>query len=91
MSDKDKKNKKIELLTKEQESKLQNMINGMLDVAADVVNEYKDLDISELQDLSGSLTQINENSPFLDEIFEGDSWKRVVKGMNKNSKKSDAD
>ena len=80
----------LELLTKEQEGKLQKMINNMLDVAADVVKEYKDIDCSELQELSGSLTQINENSPFLDEIFEGDSWKRVVKNMPKKSKDEDA-
>ena len=90
MSDKNKKDNKIELLTKEQEGKLQKMINNMLDVAADVVKEYKDIDCSEQQELSGSLTQINENSPFLDEIFEGDSWKRVVKNMPKKSKDEDA-
>ena len=31
--------------------------------------------------LSSSITQINENSPFLDEIFEGDSWKKVIKNI----------
>ena len=43
-----------------------------------------DLDLSELSGLSGSLetiTQVNENSPFLDEIFKGDSWKKVIKNI----------
>ena len=82
-----KKNKKMELglLTKKQEKQLQDMVNGMLDVAASVAGEYGDLDISELEELSGSLTQINEESPFLDEIFQGESWKRVIKNMEKKS------
>ena len=77
-----KKEEKIELLTKEQEKQLQNMVNNMLDIASNVVKEYDDLDLSDLQALSGSVTQINENSPFLDEIFEGESWKRVIKNMS---------
>ena len=75
------KEKKIEIpeiLTKEQEKQLQDMVNGMLDVAADIVTEYDDLDLEDLQSLSGSVTQISENSPFLNEIFKGDSWKRVI-------------
>ena len=85
------KKKKIELLSKGQEKQLQNMINNMLDIASDVVQEYDDLDISELQELSGSITQINENSPFLDEILEGDSWKRVITNISTLPKKSEND
>ena len=80
--------KKIELLTKEQENQLQKLVNDMLDIASNVVGEYEDLDLSELQALSGSVTQIHEDSPFLDEVFEGDSWKRVIKNMNTPIKKS---
>ena len=76
-----KKDKTFEILTKDQEKELQNMINGMLEIAADVVKEYDDLDLDDLKMLSGSVTQINENSPFLNEIFEGDSWKRVIKNI----------
>ena len=82
------------LLTKEQQKELQNMINGMFDTAAGVANEYKDLDMSELQELSGSITQINEDSPFLDKIFKGNSWKKVIKNIPttpKNPKDKDAD
>ena len=75
------KKKKIDLMTKEQEKVLQDMVNNMLDIASNVVEEYEDLDLSELSELSGSITQINENSPFLDEIFKGDAWKKVIKNI----------
>ena len=69
------------LLTKTQQKKLDRMVKDMLEIASNVVEEYDDLDFSELSDLSGSITQINENSPFLDEIFEGDAWKKVIKNI----------
>ena len=69
------------LLTKVQEKKLDRMVKDMLEIASDVVEEYDDLDLSELSELSGSITQINENSPFLDEIFKGDAWKKVIKNI----------
>tara|TARA_B100000131_G_C17980131_1_gene558251 strand:- start:228 stop:497 length:270 start_codon:yes stop_codon:yes gene_type:complete len=86
--------KENRILTKVQEQKLQNMVNDMLDVAANLAEEYKDLDVSELAAISGSLTQIHEDSPFLNEIFEGESWKRVISNVPKkpkNPKDKDAD
>ena len=80
------KEKKLEILTKDQEQQLQKMVNDMLDVAANLVQEYEDLDISELQELSGSITQINEESPFLDEVFKGKSWKKVIKNISATPK-----
>ena len=73
--------KKIDLMTKEQEKVLQDMVNNMLEIASNVVEEYKNLDLSELSELSGSITQIHEDSPFLDELFKGDAWKRVIKNI----------
>ena len=73
--------KKEGLLTKLQLKKLEKMTKDMLEIAANVVEEYEGLDLSELSELSSSITQINENSPFLDEIFEGDSWKKVIKNI----------
>ena len=73
--------KKINLITEDQEKQLQDMVNNMLEIASNVVEEYKNLDLSELSELSGSITQINENSPFLDEVFKGDSWKKVIKNI----------
>ena len=78
------KNKKTELLTKKQEKKLQELTNELLNIASTVVEEYEDLDLSELSELSGSLetiTQISEDSPYLDEVFKGDAWKRVIKNI----------
>ena len=87
-----KKKKEIpSLLTKEQEKELQNMVNGMLDVAAELIEEYDDLELDELQELSGSITQIHETSPFLDEIFNGDSWKKVIKNIPTISKTQKVD
>ena len=79
------------LLTKAQEKKLDRMVKDMLEIASNVVEEYDDLDLSELSDLSGSITQINENSPFLDEIFKGDSWKRVLKNLDEIPKEDKKD
>ena len=86
------KEKKIEIpeiLTKEQEKQLQKMVNDMLDIAGNVIDEYKEvsdgdgieIDYSDLLTLSGSLTQIHEDSPFLDELLKGESWKRVIKNI----------
>ena len=76
-----KKQKELKLLTEKQEKELQDMVNGMLDLAANVVGEYEDLELDDLRALSGSITQISEHSPFLDEIFKGESWKRVIKNI----------
>ena len=57
------------------------MVKDMLEIASNVVEEYDDLDLSELSELSSSITQIHEDSPFLDEIFKGDEWKKVIKNI----------
>ena len=79
------------LLTKVQEKKLDRMVKDMLEIASDVVEEYGDLDLSELSELSGSITQINADSPFLDEIFEGDAWKKVIKNIPSTPEVPDQD
>ena len=88
-----KKKKSLEeefkLLSKEQEKELQDMVNNMLDVAARVVDEYDDLDLSDLNALSGSITQVHEDSPYLDEIFKGNSWKRVITNLEKANARKD--
>ena len=67
------------LLDDEQQKSLYKMMDDMLKLAGDVATEYKEVDLSkELSDLSGSVVQISEDSPFLNEIFKGDSWKRVM-------------
>ena len=79
------KKKKINILSNDQQKTLQELTSELLGIAANVVEEYKDLDLSELSELSSSITQINEDSPFLDEIFEGESWKRVIKNIVSSS------
>ena len=91
MAKKKSKNKELKLLTDKQEKELQEMVNGMLDIAANVVNEYEDLDLEDLEILSGSITQIHEDSPFLNEIFKGNSWKRVLTSMDNIPKKTKDD
>ena len=76
---KDKKNKlNNELLDDKQKLQLQNIVNKMIKLAADTAEEYKEVDLSELQALSGSITQIHEDSPFLNDTFKGEDWKRVL-------------
>jgi predicted nuclease with TOPRIM domain len=86
-----KKDRFAGLLTEKQQEELQNMVEGMFDVASDLAKEYGELDISELNELSSSITQISQESPFLDEIFKGDSWKKVMKKHDKFKDEEDAD
>jgi hypothetical protein len=80
------KKKKITLLSKEQQKVLETMAIDLTDIAANMIREYEDLDLSDLglSELSGSLnqiTQVHEDSPFLDELLKGDSWKTIVKNI----------
>jgi hypothetical protein len=80
------KKKKISLLSKKQEKQLRKMATDLIDVASHVVNEYEDLELADfgLNDISSSLNdiiQIHGDSPFLEEIFDGDSWKTIIKNM----------
>ena len=81
------KKKQLELLTKKQQKHLQDMVDGMLDVAANVIEEYDDIDLSDLNALSGSVVHISEHSPFLMDVFEGDTWKKVISSMDKHKNK----
>ena len=72
----DKMSKKDEL-TKKQKEELQRLVDELSDLSIEVVEDYE----SSPSDMSGSLTQINENSPFLDIVFDGDKWKRVIKNI----------
>ena len=55
---------------------LKKLIDEITQEAKNVIEDYSD----NPSKMSGSAVQINENSPFLDEIFEGNSWKKVIKG-----------
>ena len=65
-----------------------------MSLSTEVVEDYE-LNPSEI---SGSVVEINENSPFLDEEFKGDGWKKVIRGsvedaisMIKNKDKNDTE
>ena len=63
-------------LTKKQKEQLQKMTDEMLHDVKDVVDDYK----KNPSEISGSIVQVNENSPFLKEQFKGDSSKKVIPG-----------
>ena len=63
-------------LTKKQKEELQKLADEIMNLSAEVVEDYK-LTPSEI---SGSTVQINENSPFLDKEFKGEGWKKVIRG-----------
>ena len=80
-------------LTKKQKEELQKLADEIMNLSAEVVEDYK-LTPSEM---SGSTVQINENSPFLDKEFKGEGWKKVTRGsveeaisMIKNKDKNDS-
>ena len=54
----------------------------MTKYASDLVEEF-DVDLSDvsgsINDMTNMVTQINSESPYLDDIFKGDSWKKVLK------------
>ena len=62
-------------LTKKQKEELQRLADEIMNLSTEVVKDYE-LTPSEI---SGSTVQINENSPFLDEEFKGEGWKKVIR------------
>ena len=63
-------------LTKKQKEELQRLADEIMNLSVEVIEDYK-LTPSEI---SGSTVQVNENSPFLDEEFKGEGWKKVIRG-----------
>ena len=76
MSKKDTNEAYFGKLTKKQKKELQELADEMISLSAEVVEDYE-LNPSEI---SGSVVEINENSPFLDEEFKGNGWKKVIRG-----------
>tara|TARA_B100000287_G_scaffold233122_1_gene219496 strand:+ start:671 stop:895 length:225 start_codon:yes stop_codon:yes gene_type:complete len=68
-------------LTKEQQEELEKLQNEIIDEAKKVVEEYAD----NPSDISGSVVNIHQNSPFLESdendepAFSGSRWKHVIK------------
>ena len=68
-------------MTKEQQEELEKLQNEIIDEAKKVVEEYAD----NPSDISGSVVNIHQNSPFLESdennepTFSGSRWKHVIK------------
>ena len=81
-------------LTKKQKEELQKLTEELMNLSTEVVEDYE-LNPSEI---SGSVIEINQNSPFLDKEFEGNKWKKVIRdsvkeaiSMIKNKDKNDTE
>ena len=72
---------KFSELAAEAQEELKKLCDDMLNIAKDVKDEYDDIDDETIDAISGSITQIHEDSPYLDEFFEGEQWKKVIKKM----------
>ena len=70
-------------LTKEQKEELEKLQNEIIDEAKKVVEEYAD----NPSDISGSVINIHQNSPFLDSDDDvepkhsGSRWTKVIKSF----------
>ena len=68
-------------LTKEQKEELEKLQKEIVDEAKKVVEDYVD----NPSEISGSVVNIHQNSPFLDSVddeepqFSGSRWKHVIK------------
>ena len=65
----------FEKMTKEEKEALKKLQEEILNMAKKVVEEYSENPPEEVE----TDVQIDFDSPYLDEQFEGDSWKNVVK------------
>ena len=63
-------------MNKKDKKELQNLIDEINNEAKNIVKDYS----RNPSQTSGSLVQVNENSPYLDEELKEDSWKKVIKG-----------
>ena len=68
-------------LTKEQKEELEKLKNEIIDEAKKVVEDYVD----NPSDVSGSVVNIHQNSPFLDSdkdgepMYSGSRWTKVIR------------
>ena len=74
----------MSLLTDKQKEELQKLADEVLKEAKLVKEDYED----NPSDISGSMVNIHENSPFLDAddnaepVFSGSRWTKVIKNVN---------
>ena len=74
----------MSLLTDKQKEELQKLADEVLKEAKLVKEDYE----KNPSDISGSVVNVHENSPFLDAddnaepVFSGSRWTRVIKNVN---------
>ena len=68
-------------LSSQQKKELQKHTKDMISDASKMVKDYQKNPSSE----SGSVIQVNENSPFLEVKYKGKSWKKVIHGSPKDA------
>ena len=66
------------ILTKKQKEELQKLTEELMNLSTEVVEDYE-LNPSEI---SGSIIEINQNSPFLDKEFKGNKWKKYCNSLH---------
>lgn len=70
-------------LSQEAQRELSKITEELLGLAKQVKEEFGEDNMDEfdeqMNEMSASITQIHEDSPYLDEVFKGDSWKKVIK------------
>ena len=64
------------MLTKKEQKELQKLIDEINEEAKSIVEDYS----QNPSEISGSIVQVNQNSPFLEETFKGKSWRKVIQG-----------
>jgi hypothetical protein len=65
-----------DILTKEQKKELQKLADELINIADGVVTDYIDVP----SEISGSVVNIHENSPFMNEMYSDTGWKHVIQG-----------
>jgi len=65
-----------DLLTKKQKKELEQLMEDIIFDAKEVRLDYE----GNPSEMSGSVVSIHENSPFLNETYDGDKWKYVIHG-----------
>ena len=79
-------------LTKKQKKELQILTDEILNLSTEVTEDYE-INPSEI---SGSVVQINENSPFLEAnafgiVFDGNKWKKVITNLKRIEEDNDTE
>ena len=62
------------------QKELDPFISEITEIAKEIAKDFK----KNTTNVSSSTMLVNEDSPYLDEEYKGNEWKRVIKIVNKN-------